>query len=133
MIFIVEIGFSWVLIVYRNLDANYIVKTVGKLEMRIAERFPERNLARVCQELLEVSQQAQERADWIAKPNWWIRTAVFILSAFVLFTVIAIPFLLGVKVTEMSLGDFVQTVEASLNDVIIIGAAIFFFITLEYQ
>lgn len=116
---------------YRSLNANSIVKTVQILEKRIEERFPERNLARICHELLEVAQQAEERANWIARPNWWIRTAVFILVIFVIFTAIAVPFWLGVQLTDMSLGNFVQTVEASFNDIIIIGAVIFFLISLE--
>ncbi len=116
---------------YRNLNSESIVKTVKKLEMRIVERFPERNLARVCQELLDVAQQAQERAMSIAKPNWWVRTAVFFLSLFLLFSIFAAPFYLDVQISEMSLGEFVQTLEASLNDVILIGAAIFFLVTVE--
>lgn len=116
---------------YRSLDVNSIVKTVHTLEKRIEERFPERGLTRVCQELLEVVQQTQERAHWIAKPNWWIRTVVFLLIIFVIFTAVAVPFLLDVKLTDMSLADFVQTVEASLNDIIIIGAVIFFLLSLE--
>lgn len=116
---------------YRSLDANSIVKTVETLEKRISERFPERGLPLVCRELLEVAQQTQQRAEWIARPNWWIRTAVFLLIIFLIFTAIAAPFLLDVQLTDMSLVDFVQTVESSLNDLIIIGAAIFFLLSLE--
>ena len=116
---------------YRSLDVNSIVKTVQTLEKRVAERFPDRGLTHVCRELLEVAQQTQKRADWIARPNWWIRTAVFLLILLVIFITIAAPILLGVQLTEMSLADFVQTVEASLNDIIIIGAVIFFLLSLE--
>jgi hypothetical protein len=107
------------------------VKTAQILEKRVSERFPERGLALVCRELLEVAQQTQQRADWIARPNWWIRTAVFLLILFVILIAVAAPILLEVKWTEMSLVDFVQVVEASLNDVIIIGAAIFFLLSVE--
>ena len=95
------------------------------------ERFPDRNISLVCKEVLEVAMQAHERAEWIAKPNWWIRSAVGVLILFLLFLIISAPFFLDVEVTEMSLGDFVQTLEASLNDAILIGAAIFFLITIE--
>ncbi len=116
---------------YRSLEVNGIVRRVKILHKRIEERFPQRNLPHVCYDLVQVTQQAQERADWIAKPNWWIRTAAFLLILFVVFISIALPFLLGLELTDMSLGEFVQIVESSFNDIIIIGAVIFFLISLE--
>lgn len=116
---------------YRNLDSEMIVKTVKKLKMRMEERFPDRNLTLVCEELLDVAMEAHQRAEHISKPNWWIRTTVLLLIVFLLFLLLSAPFFLDVEITEMSLGDFVQTLEASLNDVILIGAAIFFLITIE--
>ena len=117
---------------YRSLDSERIVKTVKKLEKRMEERFPDRNLTFVCKEVLEVATEAHQRAEEISKPNWWIRTSVLLLIFFLLFLILSAPFfLIEVEVTEMSIGDFAQTLEASLNDVILIGAAIFFLITIE--
>jgi hypothetical protein len=53
---------------YRNLDAEKIIRTVETLHKRIEERFPDSGLKGVCAELHSVAIKSQQRSSWIAKP-----------------------------------------------------------------
>jgi hypothetical protein len=66
---------------YRSLDAVQIVKTLQLLEQRIAERFPESGLAKVCRELVGIAKDAQQRAEAIAAPNTALRATVYVAIA----------------------------------------------------
>ena len=50
------------------LEADEIIVTLNRLQLRIAERFPGSGLSRVCSETLATARQATERAAWIARP-----------------------------------------------------------------
>jgi len=102
---------------------------------RIEERFPERGLHRVCLDLLRVAQEAEERARWVgARPHWPIclpnalvmATLIWLLGALLL----SVHFDVG-ALFALSPADFLQTLEAGLNDLVLIGAALFFFGSLE--
>ncbi len=116
---------------YRSLNPTYIVKTAQILHKRINERFPERGLSRVCEELAQVAQKGVEQAEWISRPLWPIRIAVatLILSLFYLLT--RALFLFNLNHPPNDFVEFVQALEAGINDIILIGAAIYFLITIE--
>ncbi len=119
---------------YRNLDADKIVQSATVLCRRIEERFPGRGLHRVCLDVLQVAQEAEKRARWVARPHWPIRLLNGVVIA-------ALVWLLGVLLFSVhfdvralfALGpaDFLQTLEAGINDIVLIGAALFFFGSLE--
>jgi hypothetical protein len=116
---------------YRRLDPAEIVRTLEALHRRIEERFPGAGLARLCAELLDVGRHAQERAAWIARPLPALRAGAWGL-------VILIVAGLGTTLVtfEMPAGgfdllDFIQVLEAGINDVVLIGVAVFFLATLE--
>ena len=50
---------------YRELNPEEVIKTIGKLEQRIADRFPDSGLRKVCQELLAVAEESNEKIQWI--------------------------------------------------------------------
>jgi len=119
---------------YQQLDAEKIVATVDKLHRRIVERFPNAGLANVCEKLLEIAQAARERSEWIARPIVWVR----LVSGVLILTVLASAVLTGWVILSgtraqqsISSAELIQAVEAAVNDVVIIGASIFFFATLE--
>lgn len=130
---------------YKKLKPEEIVNTIAKLRERIIDRFPESGLGGVCEELLVVGKNAQKRSDWIARPVRWLRWLVFLICLSILIASLASLYLVFSEVgdaeaiTEMAnnevkklgLTEFVTVLEAALNDVVLIGAAIFFLLSLE--
>ena len=116
---------------YRILEAEEVVRTIQRLGLRIAERFPSSSLAGVCRQLLAIAQQAKQRSILIARPVWSLRllTLLVILAIFAVSagTVSA----LELPSRQINLLEFIQLLEAAINDLVLIGAAIFFLVTLE--
>ena len=116
---------------YRNLNINDIVSTLQKLTARVGERFPRSGLYRVCQELTVMAQETSKRASDIQRPKLWLRGLLVILAASVGFLVWYIGhWLLGLHASD-ELAGVLQGLEATVNLVIIGGAASAFLVTLE--
>jgi hypothetical protein len=114
-----------------NLDPQRITETVGRLARRVERRFPDSGLLGVARRLEEVASHAAERAAWIERPILWLRVLVgafILLIAAVLAGAVA---RLRLPSTEVTLGDLVQWLEAGINDVVFVGLAIAFLVTLE--
>jgi hypothetical protein len=116
---------------YRTIDADEVVSTAASLRERIRVRFPESNLARVAGELLEVAQETRERCRLIARPNIPLRIgvgALVVLGALALALVVA-----NVRLSESfwDVENFVEGAEALVGDLVFIGLAIAFLVTLE--
>lgn len=116
---------------FLSLDADEIVRTIDTLSRRIEERFPGAGLGRVCGELLAIARHARERAQWIARPILALRVATVGLAVLIVAG-------LGLMLTRLQppaggfeIGQFIQVLEAGINDLVLIGAAIFFLGTLE--
>ncbi len=118
---------------YRQLNADKTISTIEILNSRITERFPESGLSRVCSELHVIANESKARVLLIARPNYGLRLfvgAAVILGLLGLFYSIS---LLEVTTHPFSLGELVQITEAGMNDVVLIGAAILFLITVEVR
>ena len=116
---------------FLSLDADEIVRTIDTLSRRIEERFPRGGLGAVCRELLTIAQHAKERAQWIARPILALRVTTAGLAVLIVAG-------LGLTLTRLQppaggfeIGQFIQVLEAGINDLVLIGAAIFFLGTLE--
>ena len=116
---------------YLELDDKKILTTLERLEIRIGERFPTSGLRQVCNEFHNLASRTREEIRWIAKPNLPIRFLVFAIITFAL----ALAFLsfqaLEVRVKTPSLTEIIQITEVIINEVILVGAALFFLFTLE--
>jgi len=114
---------------YHALDALRIVGTTEKLALRIKERFPTSGLAQVAVQVLGVAVKAKEDAARTHRPIWWVRLIYLLLAlAFVGLGVLALYSLRTVQLSAegASILDYLQAVEALINEVIFLGAAIFF-------
>ena len=80
---------------FRNLDAITITRTIRVLHRRIQERFPERNLQYVCEDLIDVAEETRERIDWILQPNWYLRIGIVLLIVLIVAGLVAIGVLLS--------------------------------------
>ena len=116
---------------YKQLDYLKVISTIDKLETRINERFPDSSIGRVSFELSETANGAQARIEKIAQPNLWIRFGVIttIISFVVLFIYTISVF--DWRVSKPNLAEVIQITEALINDILLVGAALFFLITLE--
>ena len=117
---------------HRNLDPARIVETTQTLTNRISERFPDSSLSRVATELLAVSREAAATSQWLANPHWPIRIAVALCILLMFLIVVAALLSLNTKVTFFSsVADFVQGLDAAVNEILLLGAATFFLVTVE--
>ena len=116
---------------YLALDAAEIVRTIERLGNRIEERFQGSGLGSVCGQLLEISRRARERAEWIAKPILAVRIATAVLGVVIIAGLALMVARLRPPSGGFELGQFIQVLEAGINDLVLVGAAIFFLATLE--
>lgn len=117
---------------YRTLDTDKIVATVDALERRISERFPGAGLAKVCAELGQIGRENRERLERIRKPHFGIRLAsgAVLLAGTALIAYVA-GLVLRLKAENADLFGVMQGIEASVNLLIVMGAAVFSLVSLE--
>ncbi len=118
---------------YQQLDSDKIVETVHTLHRRMKERFPQAGLVSVCEKLLDIARQARVRSAEIDRPMIWVR----VLSGGVILLLLA-GFGWTISAAKMggeplTITEFVQVLEAGLNDLVLIGATIFFLMTIEIR
>ncbi len=115
-----------------NLEPNKIVDTIHLLHKRISERFPKAGLGNVCMQLHHIAKDSQSRCHWIKKPHILLRVGVAALIVLILFLV---TFGIGQSVTfssqDIEFTDFLQVLDAGMNTIILISAALFFLVTVE--
>lgn len=116
---------------YRTLDSQKVILTLQALERRIGERFPDSGLRKVCQELVVIGQDSHDKLQWIARPLIWLRVgiAVFVLGA--VLAIVASVYTLPVQWGHFNLGELLQILEATTNELVLIGAALFFLFSIE--
>jgi hypothetical protein len=114
-----------------SLDADSVARTVDLLRRRIDERFPDSGLGRVCRELDRITDQTRERAASIAKPIPGVRLAVAGLLAVIAAGLAATAVSLRQPNQPLDFLQFVQVLESGINDVVLVGAGVFFLLTLE--
>ena len=116
---------------YRSLDSAMIVATLEKLERRVAERFPNAGLAKVCAELTQIARENDTRAQMLVRPNYVLR----ILSAAVMLAGLAligyVSTQIEVKRDTESIFSTLQGIDAGLNIILVAGATVIFLATLE--
>lgn len=116
---------------YRSLDAAQIVETCRANSERIAERFVGSGLSKVAGELLVVSEQAAALNRWLGRPQLALRALAGLGIAAVLIIVASVALNVKVQWNITSMGEFLQTSEAAINEVVFLGIAVFFFLNLE--
>ena len=114
-----------------TLDVEAIARTVALLRRRIEERFPDSGLGRVCGELETITGQTRERAAWIATPILGLRVGVAALVAVIAAGLVGTVLSLHPPNQPMEVFQFVQLLESGINDVVLVGAGVFFLLTLE--
>jgi hypothetical protein len=115
----------------QDLDASKIVATIDKLSERIHNRFPDSGLHGVSVKLLQVARQAQAQADWIAEPIRPLRLGIAVLVAVILAGILGAVITFEPTAKALTFWELVGAIEAALNDVVMVGIAVFFLVSLE--
>ena len=118
-------------IVYRQLDDDRIIETLERLRQRIIERFPTSSLARVSEELLAIAHESASHVAYLSKPNWPIRATVALAIAVMLAVVVTAAAQVRLATNIAGWPEFLQGVEAAINDLVFLGIAVFFLLTIE--
>lgn len=119
---------------YTTLDSDRIIASLEVLSTRIYERFPQSGLFQVSQQLLTFGKNAQADAVWVARPILPIRIVSAILAALLIGAVLwTLRNLLLLEEWDDILRpeNFIPLLEAGINDIILIGAGIFFLVSAE--
>jgi len=116
---------------YKELKIEKITSTINKLLTRINDRFPETGISGVCEELHSCAQKIEYNIQYIAKPNRWIQLSVFMVVLVFFATLIYSISIIEWEFNKPSLADVIQITEALINDVILVGAALFFLFSIE--
>jgi len=114
-----------------KLEFEKIIVTLERLEKRISDRFPGSGLDGVVNDFLFIAKKSKKNIEWISKPHYLMR----ILSYFVILMAIGGVIYSFTQINYNSdiliLSNLITTSEAFFNEVVLIGAAIFFLITIE--
>ena len=122
--------------IYTTLNSGEIITTIERLSRRVGERFPDSGLYGVAKQLLALAHQSKERAQYVSRPIYWIRITIGGLIGLIIAGVIGMTIALttiNFAAIQFDFFEFVQAVEAGINDVIFLGAGIFFLVTLEVR
>jgi hypothetical protein len=114
-----------------------IVETMSALDQRISERFPGSGLSKLCTQLRAVSEQSAVRAHAIGESVWWIRICGYLLSMLVVALVSGMIWIVthSVRFKDEVIGwpDLIGTFDAGTSALIVVGATIYFLISLEIR
>ena len=113
-----------------TLQFEKIEKTIKRLSVRIKERFPNSGLGKTCDDFHLFTSESKKHINWISKPIVLIRAITY--SCIGVFSILLIY---GLTLTNLKLKnsftDLITVAEASLNNIVLLGAAFFFIFTLE--
>jgi len=115
----------------RVLDADKILDTLDRLAVRVRERFPAAGLNQVVAELMALGKDTRTRATWVTRPNRPLRIAAVVLAILLLALLVGAAVSLRVPGRIDNVGSLMQTLEATVNDIVFVGVAIWFLATIE--
>lgn len=117
---------------YRRLSAAAVHATANQLAHRIGERFPGRGIEQVAAEVVVAADEAMVEAPAAAAPILWLRLLTGVVGA----SLLAALVWAGIGLLRLPAGEFdrlevVGATEAVVNEVLLLGAAAAFLVTVE--
>jgi hypothetical protein len=122
------------MVALEKLDAEQICRTSEQLQRRIGERFPGSGLLRVAGQLVELASRAKATTEWIGRPNTVLRISSYVVVGAMLVSLallLAESIRVGGAEKRLGLGELVQISEATMNGLVLLGAAVWFFVSFE--
>jgi hypothetical protein len=114
---------------FRHLDADHLIRTAAGIRNQISGRFPDAGLKQVADTIVDVTEQAINRAEAIRRPDWRLRTVMLVLAVVVLALVGVIVW--ETRLLESPLDQLRDLARALGGATVYLGAAVVFFWTLE--
>lgn len=114
-----------------KLNYDKITGTIDLLVKRIQERFPESGLATVSEKFSKIAKKSKTNIEWIAKPNLSVRLISYLIILIGLGGLIYSVTYVDWRIQDTTLTNIVALSESVFNDLVLLGAAIFFLVTLE--
>ena len=120
---------------YTNLNPESILQTIRQLEHRIAERFPESGLLQVCKEFRHLASQSEHLARRLGPPIWPVRIVIILAAGLLLFVAVgaAIVVVQKFSIDTDNIAEVLQATESGINELILLGLALFFLTSLEMR
>lgn len=114
------------------LDAGHVRDTLGRLVLRINDRFPDSGLGRVCSGIFDLALQMEANLERLHRPIWWLRIS---MATVILCFVGLVTYALTRLDPGPGLGliEVIQTSEAAANELIFLGMAIYFLWSLDMR
>lgn len=114
----------------KSLRSDRVIATLEKLHERILARFPDAGLVAVCADLVETAHASAREAAALARPAYAWRAAAILLLLLGIATQVAAMRFLRVE-GDMTTTEVLQSLEATVNLVILFGGAVWFMLTVE--
>ena len=114
-----------------SLDPDQIIATVSTLRTRIGERFPGSGLERIAGELQRIAEATGEQLRWVARPHLPLRIGGWVAIILLAATVASLVLRLSPRAEGLTLAEFLQATESGINDLILLGAAVYFLASAE--
>lgn len=115
----------------RSLEVASIVATAERLAERVDDRFENRGINRLAGDLVALARETQSRIETAYRPHWGLRVTTALI-------VVAGAAVLAVSATRVSLGsdiegidEWLAVVQNGIQDVVFIGIAVAFLVTIE--
>jgi len=116
---------------YTKLDSHKVIQYQQILSKRIEERFPDSGLFKVSKEVLMVSEKAKASSIKIGEPNVLLRFFVGFVIFILAIGIIEVFLSFNFQIKSLGFSEFVQMLEAGLNNVVLIVAGVIFLTTIE--
>ena len=114
-----------------HLSSIKVIDTISLLEKRIGERFPNSGLRSVCQAFLNTANNSNKNIEWISTPNILLRIFSYLVIFIGILGLIYSITYVDLSFESKKISSVVAFSESIFNDIILLGAAIFFFMTME--
>jgi len=117
---------------YTELELGQVQSTLRTLQHRIREVFPESGLSHVAAELCTIADETGPVLEKLSHPNWIVRTFVGVAVGLILLVVVGLFAVMGsMSLGVDGLGGMLEASESAAQDLIFIGIAIYFLVTIE--
>lgn len=114
-----------------HLHPDRIIETIRALGDRIEERFPGSGLGRLARQQLAIARNTLAQVEWAQKPILWVRVGVGVVILLVVAMAAGIALRVRVSPQGMELHELIQAVEAAVNEILLLGAAVVFLASAE--
>lgn len=117
---------------YRALDDAEIARTLERLHNRIAERFPESGLRKVCEELIAVERETKDCVTYLRSPHWSVRIAVgAAITVMIVVVLVMVTKTMQLPSHIEGQAEVVQVIDATASSAVFMGLAVMFLLRIE--